>query len=198
MNMIKLLFKNLFWGTALIAVLVATPYVYYFKIASMRASVDKKIPQFKAFNEKIVALSNQRLFPVATDRQSPSVAAATPATAATPAPVAQEPAVETPVAMAVAQVESQPTRPQTLDLAELSRSRAKWPKTILLKKSMEFPAVFNGKVIGKVKTPPGTEARVIAVKADGIQVDYRGGDLIVQVADTDLLQRVMAGLNLRN
>jgi len=47
--MIKQLLEKLFWRTALVVALVATPYAYYLKFPSVRKSVNAKVPQFKTF-----------------------------------------------------------------------------------------------------------------------------------------------------
>ena len=81
---------------------------------------------------------------------------------------------------------------ETVDLAQLSQSPAEWPKTVVLKKAVEFPAVFNGKVLGSVKTSPGTPVRLTTIQAGKIGVEYHGGNAMVEVDDTDLIAQILA------
>ena len=41
-----------------------------------------------------------------------------------------------------------------------------WPKKVKLRTTIEFPAVLNGKVVGKIQAPPGTEANLRNPYAD--------------------------------
>ena len=93
----------------------------------------------------------------------------------TPGPVATPPPVD-----------------EMVGLVQLSLSRSEWPKTVVLKTAVVFPAVLNGKVVGSVKTAPGTQARLIMVQPGKISVEYRGGSVMVDAKETDLIEQVQA------
>ena len=59
---------------------------------------------------------------------------------------------------------STPGVPPVFDLQKLARDRSLWPKKVILKKPVTFPAVVNGKVVGNLVAPVGTEANLMAIK----------------------------------
>jgi len=97
------------------------------------------------------------------------VAAPKPIAAATPAPEPAAAPSNTPVAD---NTEPVAPRNESVDLAQLSQSRSKWPKAVILKKPVEFPAVMDGKIIGNVKSPAGVEVRLVMMKGTQVGVEY--------------------------
>ena len=79
---------------------------------------------------------------------------------------------------------------QESDLKSLFTDRSCWPKVVTLQRRVEFPAVANGKVIGKLTAPPGTIANLVVVKDGKLGVEYRGGGAWLDVKDTDALARL--------
>ena len=79
--------------------------------------------------------------------------------------------------------------PKPFDLPTVCADSNRWPKTVTLKKVVEFPGVFRGKVVGKVYASPGCEARVVAVKDGKIGVEYRGGGVWLEFENTDFVER---------
>ena len=65
-----------------------------------------------------------------------------------------------------------------------------WPKKVKLRKTIEFPAVLNGKVVGKIQAPPGTEANLRKIKDQQLGVEFQGGGAWVPVSETDLMDQV--------
>jgi len=61
---------------------------------------------------------------------------------------------------------------------------------VKLRTTIEFPAVVNGKVIGKVQLPAGTEANLKLVKDTQLGLEYQGGGAWVPADATDLLDKV--------
>jgi hypothetical protein len=55
-----------------------------------------------------------------------------------------------------------------------------------------FPAVLNGKVVGSIQAPAGTQGHLIVIKDGKAGVEYQGGGAMVQITDTDLIERVRA------
>jgi hypothetical protein len=79
---------------------------------------------------------------------------------------------------------------QESDLKNLFTNRSCWPKVVTLKRRVEFPAVANGKVIGKLTAPQGSIANLVLVKDGKLGVEYHGGGAWLDVKDTDALARV--------
>ena len=79
--------------------------------------------------------------------------------------------------------------PKPFDLPTVCADSNRWPKTVSLNKVVEFPAVIECKVVGKVKAPAGSEARVVSVRNGKIGVEYRGGGAWLEFGDTDFVER---------
>ena len=80
-----------------------------------------------------------------------------------------------------------------IDLTKLAADPASWPKTVKLKKPREFPAVVDGKAVGKIQEPPGSEARLVAIQAGKLGLEFRGGGAWVAPEETDLANRLSNG-----
>jgi hypothetical protein len=187
--MIKRLISKLFWTTVLVGAIVMTGYVYYLKYPEVQESVDARLPMAKELNTKILAVLSHGNNPL----RAPEPVPETPVQAVSktaPTPVVVAAPVAKPVA-GVAEVPRQPV-PDTVDMAQLSQSRADWPKLVVLKKSVEFPAVLDGKMVGTVKAPAGTQVKLIMIKDSRVGVEYQGGGAMVDVANTDLIEQVTA------
>lgn len=117
--------------------------------------------------------------PVIQPPPSPPQAAQPAVAEATPEPSATSSVAPTPVEA-------------TVDLAALSNTPNEWPKAVELKEAVEFPAVLNGKVVGKVKVPPGVHAHLLLVRGGKVGVEYQGGGAMVDVSETDLIEQVLA------
>ncbi len=74
-------------------------------------------------------------------------------------------------------------------LAWLVEHREYWPNEIILRESLEFPAVSNGKPVGSVKVVAGTAVKVLGITREEITAEYMGGQRRVAVAATDLPAR---------
>ena len=105
---------------------------------------------------------------------------------AAPAPASPEPA---PQAAPQPEVSAQATETNPFDLEKVLSDSSLWPKTVVLKKAVEFPAVSNGKVIGKVKAPAGAEARIVTLKNGKVGVEYHGGGAWLELGNTDFVER---------
>ena len=77
-----------------------------------------------------------------------------------------------------------------IDLAAFAADRASWPKTVKLRKAREFPAVVDGKAVGKIEAPAGSEARLVAVQAGKLGLEFRGGGAWITPEETDLAMRL--------
>jgi hypothetical protein len=189
----KQLFSKLFWGGALIGALLLCAAAYYWKYPDVREMVDGKFPIVKQCRVKITAL-----FQPASAKPWPGMApasASAPQAAPTAAPQAAAatslPSEALPAAPAVVQAVATPI-PGPVTLGDLNRSRANWPKDVTLKKTIDFPAVMDGKVVGSVKAIAGTEVQLVEIKNGKAGVEFQGGGALVDAADTDLLERAQA------
>ena len=83
-------------------------------------------------------------------------------------------------------------------MAQLAADRSLWPKSVKIKKATVFPAVADGKEIGKIDVPAGMEVKVASISPDSkVDVYYspdgtipNAGGAWVKAEDTDLFERV--------
>jgi hypothetical protein len=80
-------------------------------------------------------------------------------------------------------------RADSFDIAKVCVDPARWPKTVRLKTSVEFPAVVEGKVVGKLRAPVGAEARVVKISNGQVGVEYHGGGAWLTFDRTDFVER---------
>jgi hypothetical protein len=81
-----------------------------------------------------------------------------------------------------------------VDFAKLAADRTAWPSTVRLKKKREFPVVINGKQVGKVEAPVGTETRLVTLEGGHLGLEFRGGGAWVPLEETDLAKRLGGGI----
>jgi len=143
-------------------------------------------------------LSGMEVSPVAADTApAPAAPPAAPAVqsvaAATPpaAPAAQPPAAAVQPGPAVAQAvtpAAQPTAsaipatpvvtpppPRPFNPVELAPFPAAWPRTVLLTQPVNFPAVFNGQIVGSLTVPARTPVRLANIQGTFLVLDFQGG-----------------------
>lgn len=77
-----------------------------------------------------------------------------------------------------------------LDLPKLAADPTSWPKTVKLKKGHEFPAVVDGKAVGKIQAPSGSETRLVTIQSGRLGLEFRGGGAWVPPEETDLSERL--------
>jgi hypothetical protein len=92
-----------------------------------------------------------------------------------------------------AMAKAAPTPVPVFSLAKLEQDPSLWPKKVSIKKETTFPAVVDGKVVGSLKAPVGSEANLKLIKDGKVGVEYQGGGAWLAVGDTDLEARVMGG-----
>ena len=108
--------------------------------------------------------------PVATP--TPSLApTATPALAAAPSPV----------------LTPEPTSTPAPDpLAWIAQHRERWPRETQLLEPAEFPAVYDGKVVGTTLAPAGSSVQVVEIAGAQTRVRYMTAEKTVPTAATSL------------
>jgi hypothetical protein len=116
-----------------------------------------------------------------------------PVTAITPAPVpASTPtpaATPTPAPEAV----STPAPPKPFDPADLAGNPGAWPKTLILKQAVIFPAMYNSQVVGSVSAPAGAEVKLVNIQGDQLVLEFQGGTQTLPWTLTDLEEQVAKG-----
>ena len=100
--------------------------------------------------------------PAEVVQPAPALASSTPVPAATPEP------------------------PRPFDAAALAAAPGAWPRTLRLKQGVEFPAVFQGHVVGSLTAPTGTEVNLVSIEGEQLLLEYRGGNQKVSWRLTDL------------
>lgn len=169
---------------------------YYIKVPEFRKFVDSKTPLAREYlgrwvQEPVVKVEwkgeMDPLFAKPTPQRSAS-AEVQPSRkapeAAAPQPVAKVPdAPVLPVAPSPSPTEMAP------DLQKIASNRALWPKTLTLTKAATFPAVFNGKIVGSLVAPAGSEVILHSIKDDKVGLEFNGGGAWLPVDQTDLLAR---------
>lgn len=168
-----------------VAILISL-LAYYAKFPSMRHWVDSRFPW--------VAENVGSHLPALVD-ESPTPPSKSKTVQSRPA-VESQPPVRSEAAPEAPQVLAPPVAPTfvapdgTVDMQKLAVHRNAWPQTVVLKKAKEFPAVVNGKAVGKVEVPAGTEARLVSIQDGKLGLEYQGGGAWLTVEETDLAQRL--------
>ncbi len=182
------------WAIAMPLSVVFLAAVYYTRVPEFRKFVDDKTPLanqllgkwVKDTSTKVIELKGEQdaMFAKATPPRGtpPLRALATPAPNLANVPAPATPAPPPPVAT--------PPPISALDLQKLASDRTKWPKTVALTKPVMFPAVLNGKEVGKLLVPAGSEANLRQIKDDKLGLEFNGGGAWVPAAETDLVARV--------
>jgi hypothetical protein len=85
-------------------------------------------------------------------------------------------------------VTTPPPPPKPFDPADLAGNPSAWPKKLHLKQAVEFPALYNGQVVGSVTAPAGTAVTLRDIQGGQLTVDYQGGTQKIPWTLTDLEQ----------
>ncbi len=174
---------NKLWALGPPLSLLLLAFAYYVKVPSFRDTVDTHFPWVKEHlaqfvPEPTVVMIKDPAKPVGTDSARPN---ARDASLATPAVGADK-------------SKPKPKPPETheepLTMERFAASPALWPKKVKLRKTTGFPAMVNGKLMGKIQAPPGSEATLRQIKDQQLWVEFLGGGAWVPIAETDLLDQV--------
>ncbi len=171
---------NKLWALGPFVSIALLAAAYYLKVPAFRDAVNARVPWAKEHLSqfvpppKIVIIRDKPVDSIPLPPAAPPPSA--PATSEPP------PKASSPPPMAKAHDE-------VMSLQDFVANRALWPKTVKLRRETQFPAVLNGKVIGKLKAPAGTEANLVMVKDQQVGVEYRGGGAWVSITETDLMER---------
>ena len=153
----------------------------YIKRPDARDFINQRIPWIKGFVGNIAPPVDVKVVQVATSTTQ------LPKKNELPAP---QPSFTSPPAAAP---HEEPSAAVVLanpfNLSKVCEDSARWPKNVRLKVPVEFPAVINGKVTGKLIAPAGAEARVVKVINAKVGVEYHGGGAWLDFENTDFVER---------
>jgi len=185
------------WRLALVVTLVLLAAVLYVKIEPFRQIVDGKTPWIKdQLAEHGIRLEGSeiiRTVPVAltTGTETPTQGTGSPSAQNTSSVAQGNPAKPS---------TSAPKKNIPVDINQLAANQALWPKAVKIKQITSFPAVMDGKKVGEINVPAGTEVKLIQVQPDKVAVAYSPdgkpanlGGTWIKATDTDLIERVQAG-----
>jgi hypothetical protein len=179
---------KIFWMVALVAALVFCGFAYYLKYPDIRPMVDEKAPFVKQIAGSLIARWDSAHAP----EQAPDGTAPAAKTSPSPASLTDILTTATPAPAATAAAATPQPQPDQVDLQKLSQTRAEWPKFVSLKTKVDFPAVMDGKIVGTVQAPVGTQAVLLLIKDGKLALEYQGGGAMVPANQTDLIERVRA------
>lgn len=168
--------KSVFWTFAFLFSLVLLAAAYYVTRPGMRTMVDARAPWVRSYLQPYIRESSVSERPAPRPIADDEVPEPQPAisTSATQRPPVASPEV---------------APPEPFDLKKLAANRAGWPARVALAKATEFPAVVEGKVVGALTAPAGTEVEVVTISGGKIGVEYQGGGAWLFVEETDVVAR---------
>jgi hypothetical protein len=166
--------KGVFWLFAFVCSLVLLAGAYYVTSPSVRTVVDPRAPWAAKLLRPYVRNADESADNVASESRPPAAAPSSGDTL--------------PAAPAVP---SAPPEPEVFDLKKLAANKAAWPAKVAILKAHEFPAVVNGKKVGDLIAPAGTEVGLVTISGGKLGVEYKGGGAWLFVEETDLETRAM-------
>jgi hypothetical protein len=170
---------NKLWAFGPLISILLLMAAYYWKVPAFRDAVNSRFPWAKDHLSQFVPPPT-----VVVIQDSPKPPR--------PIPPAESPRPQTVIATTpnpMTPVPDTKGRDQRIAMQDCVADRSLWPKSVRLLRSIEFPAVLDGKVIGKIRAPAGTDARLVVVKDHQVGVEFRGGGAWVSIDDTDLMEK---------
>jgi hypothetical protein len=193
----SILFMKKFWNLAILVLAATLVFQLYQagKLDNIRASViSLMMPANKNLGPVETSTKVVPAAPVfAADSESTQAEpATTPFIVSTPEPAQPVAAASTPseeVASPAATPVATPTPEKPVDISMLDRRF--WPRTVTLKKAMNFYITNKGQLVGQIAAPAGAVVKLVEIS--GIQLKLAmptGSDpLLVDAADTDIQER---------
>jgi hypothetical protein len=175
------------WSIALPLSVLFLAAAYYVKVSEVRKEVDARTPLVRNLLGRFVPESGTRII-VMPGEQDPAFATSNPAPEPAPIRLAAGPQpVIVPAPKAVL-----PAPAVVLSLEKIAADPSLWPKKVTLQKPAKFPAVLNGKIVGELVAPAGSEATLKLIRNDQVGLEFNGGGAWLPAAETDLIARVQA------
>ena len=150
---------------------------YYIKVPAARTWIDARTPLGKQLFGRFVSGAPQ---PTAENETPP----------ADPGGQSTIPGVPQGDGTSVPNVPPPVQEPVTYDLQTLAQNQSLWPRSVRLRKPTKFPAVVDGKEVGSLIAPSGTQVNLVAIREGKLALEYKGGGVWLPVDDTDLATRV--------
>jgi hypothetical protein len=72
--------------------------------------------------------------------------------------------------------------------AKLAANPHHWPREVALTREAEFPAVYSGREVGKIKVLAGTKVELVAIQEHEVEVRFREGIAKLPLDTTNLAQ----------
>lgn len=175
------------WLFTLPVSLVVLASAYYIRVPRVRTEVDARAPWVADFLGRFV--EEPEVKTIVIKREKPAAGSRPAGGIETPRPsVAQ---VESKDGASLVVPKAAP-EPVVYDLQKIASDQSVWPKKVALTKPASFPAVVNGKVVGSLVVPAGSETTLVSIKEDKVRVEYQGGGAWLPADQTDLVARVQS------
>jgi 1,4-alpha-glucan branching enzyme len=68
----------------------------------------------------------------------------------------------------------------------------RWPPSVILREPADFPALYEGRVVGKIKVPARSEVKLVEIEPDEVTVRYREGKVRLPLDATNLRELASA------
>lgn len=173
------------YGIALAWAAVAV--AYYVRVPEFRETVNTKWHWVKDRATPGQTAKASAPLPPATELKATPIEEVAPRPAPLPEPVAVVRAPEAPPATPT----PEPEHTQRDLLQELTNNRAAWPPTVRLKSTVSFPAVLNGKVVGRLNLAKDSVVTLVKISQGKLGLEHRGGGAWVNPEQTDLLDKLL-------
>ena len=182
----------------MVASLLACAAVAYYRFEPVREMVDTRCPWIKEqlAQRGIQFEDKAQIKPVAASVPQQSPVSTVPIEKVASTHAASETGKPSPAAQQSAATPANAIGTPT-DMIQLAANHSFWPKVVKVKKTTVFPAVYQGKEIGKLSVPAGTEVKVISINPEKVAVAYtpdgvmsNAGGAYLQPEETDLFERV--------
>ncbi len=183
------------WSIMLPLSVVILGAAYYIKMPAVRQAIDARTSVVHDLLGRFVAEPEVHVVKKETPPYIPSYAEPVrevpPAPRKVPVAMASVSTTPTPVPAPVP-IPVAPAPPAAFDLQKLSSDHTLWPKKVALAKPATFPAVLNGKQVGSLVVPAGTETELVAIQNGKLGLKFNDGGAWLNVEDTDLIARVQS------
>lgn len=111
-----------------------------------------------------------------------------------PPPVKVEPIVAVPPIPEIPKIpeipapapEITPPQPAGFDPAKLAQNPNEWPKNVRLLEDVEFPAIMEGRQVGKIKVQARQFVQLVKIAGENLTLGYMGGQAVVSWKKTNL------------
>lgn len=189
------------WNIVLVFSLLFLAAVSYVKIEPFRELVDGKCPWVKEQLASRGITFQGSTISITSPAPATAVSSASTPAASNPVQEQQTDVARQPSAASSPSTVAKPAKQRKgpLDINRVVADRSLWPSSVHLKKTTLFPAVLDGKKVGELNVPAGTEVKVVQVSPGKVAVAYtpngnmaNAGGAWLTMEETDFTDRVLA------